>query len=114
MFAGMNHSSELLKGNLQTIVLKVLENYGKMYGYEIVQRVKELSGKKITLTEGALYPTLHRMEKRGLLKTEVVMSGKRTRKYYRITAEGKEVVDDKVEEFVSFIKTMSTLLSVKF
>lgn len=109
----MNHSSELLKGNLQTIVLKVLEDYGKMYGYEIVQRVKELSVKRINLTEGALYPTLHRMEKRGLLKTEVIMSGKRMRKYYRITPEGKNAVDKRVEEFVAFIKTMSTLLSVK-
>jgi PadR family transcriptional regulator, regulatory protein PadR len=109
----MNHASELLKGNLQTIVLKVLEDYGKMYGYEIVQRVKELSAKQINLTEGALYPTLHRMEKRGLLKTEVIMSGKRMRKYYRITPEGKDMVDERVEEFVSFIKTMSTLLSVK-
>lgn len=107
------HSSELLKGTLQTIVLKVLADYGKMYGYEITQRVKELSFGTILLTEGALYPTLHRMEKQGLLKTETVMVGKRIRKYYRLTPEGKSVVDSKVEDFVSFIKTMSTVLSLK-
>jgi PadR family transcriptional regulator, regulatory protein PadR len=109
----MNHSPELLKGSLQTIVLKVLADFGKMYGYEIVQHVKKLSAGTINLTEGALYPTLHRMETRGFLKTEIVMVGKRMRKYYRITPEGKKTVDAKVEDFVSFIKTMSSLLSLK-
>ena len=109
----MNHSSELLKGSLQTIVLKVLADYGKMYGYELVQRVRELSTNTNNLTEGALYPTLHRMEKNGLLKTEVVMIGKRMRKYYRITPAGIETVETRVQHFVSFIKTMSAVLSIK-
>jgi PadR family transcriptional regulator, regulatory protein PadR len=109
----VNHFPELLKGTLQTIILKVLADYGKMYGYELVQRVRQLSSNTITLTEGALYPTLHRMEKNGLLKTEVVMVGKRMRKYYRITPAGKDAVDSKVESFVSFIRTMSAVLSLK-
>src|SRR3954462_3957848 len=107
------HSSELLKGTLQTIVLKVLADYGKMYGYEITHRVKALSSGTILLTEGALYPTLHRMEAEGLLKTETVLLGKRIRKYYRLTPEGKQTVDAKVDEFLAFIKTMSTLLNLK-
>lgn len=109
----MNHSPELLKGSLQTIVLKVLADYGKMYGYELVQRVRELSTNTINLTEGALYPTLHRMEKRGLLKTEIVMVGKRMRKYYRITPAGIDMVDLRVQGFVAFMKTMSAVLSLK-
>jgi DNA-binding PadR family transcriptional regulator len=109
----MNHSSELLKGSLQTIVLKVLADFGKMYGYELVLHVKKLSSGTINLTEGALYPTLHRMEKRGFVKTEIVMVGKRMRKYYRITPMGKETVDTKVEDFISFIRTMTALLSIK-
>ncbi len=40
------HSPELLKGTLQTIVLAVLSDHGRMYGYEITQRVKELSGER--------------------------------------------------------------------
>ena len=109
----MNHSPELLKGSLQTIVLKVLADFGKMYGYEIVQHVKKLSAGTISLTEGALYPTLHRMESQGFLKTEIVMVGKRMRKYYRITPLGKQTVDGRVEDFVAFVRTMSTLLSLK-
>lgn len=107
------HSPELLKGTLQTIVLKVLKDHGKMYGYEITLRVKELSDGRILLTEGALYPTLHKLEAEGLLKTEVVNIGKRVRKYYTLTSDGKALAKDRVSEFVDFIKTMSAVLQVQ-
>jgi DNA-binding PadR family transcriptional regulator len=107
------HSPELLKGTLHTILLKVLKDHGKMYGYEITQRVKELSESRLLLTEGALYPSLHRLEAEGLLKTETVMMGKRVRKYYSITSTGRSLAKDRVEELVDFIKTMSNVLQVK-
>ena len=106
------HSPELLKGTLQTILLKVLKDHGKMYGYEITQWVRELSDSRLLLTEGALYPTLHKLEAEGLLKTETVMMGKRVRKYYALTSQGRSIAKDRVTEFVDFIKTMSTVLQV--
>jgi PadR family transcriptional regulator, regulatory protein PadR len=107
------HSPELLKGTLQTILLKVLKDHGKMYGYEITQRVKELSESQLLLTEGALYPALHKLESEGILKTETVMIGKRVRKYYSLTSTGRSLAKDRVEELVDFIKTMSNVLQVK-
>ena len=107
------HSPELLKGTLQTIILKVLKDHGKMYGYEITQRVTDLSDGRILLTEGALYPTLHKLEAEGLLKTEVVSIGKRVRKYYSLTSDGKAIAKDRVIEFLDFIKTMSSVLQVQ-
>ncbi len=107
------HSPELLKGTLQTILLKVLKDHGKMYGYEITQRVKELSIGRLMLTEGALYPTLHKLEAEGLLKTETVMLGKRIRKYYSLTPMGKSLAKDRVNEFIDFIKTMGNVLQVQ-
>jgi DNA-binding PadR family transcriptional regulator len=107
------HSTELLRGTLQTIILKVLKDHGKMYGYEITQRVRELSEDRIVLTEGALYPALHKLEGEGLVKTEIVSIGKRVRKYYVLTTEGKALAKDRVFEFVDFIKTMSLVLQVK-
>jgi len=107
------HSPELLKGTLQTIVLKVLQDHGKMYGYEITQRVKELSDNRIVLTEGALYPTLHKLEAEGLLKTDTVNIGKRVRKYYALTSGGKSLAKERVYEFIDFIKTMSAVLQVQ-
>src|SRR6516162_7315495 len=102
----MTHSPELLKGTLQTIVLKILKDHGKTYGYEITQRVKDLSEGTILLTEGALYPTLHRLESEGLLKTEKVTIGKRIRKYYMLTSEGRSEVKERVNDLVEFMKTM--------
>jgi DNA-binding PadR family transcriptional regulator len=107
------HSPELLKGTLQTIVLKVLKDHGKMYGYEITQRVKDLSIGRLMLTEGALYPALHKLEAEGLLNTETVMIGKRIRKYYSLTTTGKSTAKDRVTEFVDFIKTMGNVLQVE-
>ncbi|MBL7865486.1 MAG: PadR family transcriptional regulator [Cyclobacteriaceae bacterium] len=106
------HSPELLKGTLQTIILKLLKDQGKMYGYEITQRVKDLSDGHLLLTEGALYPTLHKLEAEGLLRTEVTMVGKRMRKYYSLTADGRTSAKERVGEFVDFIRTMSNVLQL--
>ena len=107
------HSTELIKGNLKTIVLKLLSTEGKMYGYEITQRVKLLSGDKILITEGALYPTLHALEAEGALTTETEYIGKRIRKYYKITETGKGIMKERVSEFSEFVNTMMMLLDVK-
>jgi len=107
------YSPEPLKGTLQTILLKILKDHGKMYGYEITQRVKELSDGRILLTEGSLYPMLHRLESEGMLKTETVMMGKRVRKYYALTAEGRSLAKERVNDLFDFIKTIASVLQVK-
>ncbi len=101
---------ELVKGTLQTIVLSLLAERGRMYGYEITQHVKERTAGKIQLTEGALYPTLHKLEADGLLATEHENIGKRVRKYYKLTDEGNAQASVKVNEFRSFSQTMNDLL----
>ena len=60
-------NQKLYKGSLQTIILKLLGENDKMYGYEITQRVKELTKGELKITEGALYPALHKLEADGLL-----------------------------------------------
>jgi DNA-binding PadR family transcriptional regulator len=107
------YSSELIKGTLRTIVLKLLADGNKMYGYEITQRVKELTGNKIQLTEGALYPTLHAMEAEGVLSTHTENVGNRIRKYYGITRSGKKLAGEKLSEYRDFINTMVTLLDLQ-
>ena len=69
------YSSELIKGTLKTIILKLLKENKRMYGYEITQKVKDLTGNKIQLTEGALYPSLHALEAEGILTTETEFFG---------------------------------------
>jgi DNA-binding PadR family transcriptional regulator len=106
------YSSELIKGTLKTIVLKLLSENKEMYGYEITQRVKDLTDNKIQITEGALYPTLHALEKDGVVTTEIVNIGKRVRKYYQLTPKGKINATEKVNEFADFINTMKFLLDI--
>lgn len=109
----MVYSTELLKGTLKTIVLKLLADNKKMYGYEITQRVKEITGDRIQITEGALYPTLHALEADKMVTTEVEYIGKRVRKYYSLSSTGKAKAKEKVSELASFIQTMTLLLDLK-
>jgi DNA-binding PadR family transcriptional regulator len=109
----MIYSSELIKGTLKTIVLKLLADNKRMYGYEITQRVKELTLDKIQITEGALYPTLHMLESDGLVTTETEYIGKRVRKYYSLSEQGKTKTEEKVNELADFMNTMKLLLDIK-
>ncbi|MBL4710839.1 MAG: helix-turn-helix transcriptional regulator [Flavobacteriales bacterium] len=107
------YSSELIKGTLKTIILNLLREQGRMYGYEITQKVKDLTDGKIQITEGALYPTLHSLEKTGELDTEKEFLGKRVRKYYSLTEQGQETASQKVNELTEFMNTMKFLLDLE-
>ena len=103
-------SNELLKGTLKTIILHLLSEHDKMYGYEITREVEKLSEGKIRLTWGAIYPTLHKLKADGLIVDEEFNIGKRVRKYYRLTPEGNKTSDIMVEEFAEFLRTMQQIL----
>src|SRR5688572_6651855 len=107
------YSNELVKGTLKTIILKLLEENGRMYGYEITQEVKELTKGKIQITEGGLYPALHALQAEGILTTETMNIGKRVRKYYKLSKTGTQEVKERIKEFEEFISTMQTLLNLK-
>lgn len=106
-------SQELLKGTLKTILLNLLAKNGKMYGYEITQAIKEITKGEIQITEGSLYPALHALVAEGFLLTESVHIGKRVRKYYKLTKEGRAEKKKKVNEFEEFVFTMRALLNLK-
>jgi len=105
-------ASPLLKGTLQTIILKLLNDNKQMYGYEITQKVKELTTGEIKLTEGALYPALHKLEAEGLLETFNEVVDNRVRKYYRLTSQGGQEVTSKLQEAQSFIQQLQLLLNL--
>ena len=107
-------STNLYKGSLITIILKLLNEHDSMYGYEITQKVKEITKDELQLTEGALYPALHKLEAQGLLDVEVVKIGNRTRKYYKLTEAGTKETVDKLAELESYIRNMRALVNPKF
>lgn len=107
------YNKELTKGTLLPIILKLISENDKMYGYEIAQKVKEITKGKIDISEGALYPILHKLESEGILETSKVSIGKRVRKYYKITETGKKTVLEINVEIADFIQTLSILFNPK-
>lgn len=108
------NSTELIKGTLTTIILKLLADEGKMYGYEITQRVKEISDGKILIKEGSLYPALHKLLDDGLVDVEKVYLGKRVRKYYKLTPQGQVQKEMQFAELQEFLKTIQHIVFPQF
>ncbi|MDT0558080.1 PadR family transcriptional regulator [Ichthyenterobacterium sp. W332] len=106
-------NSKLYKGSLTTIILKLLNQHDKMYGYEITQKVKVLTNGELNITEGALYPALHKLEAEGFLDVQIMRVGNRLRKYYKLTETGAQETVNKLDELAEYIKTMQTLVNPK-
>jgi PadR family transcriptional regulator, regulatory protein PadR len=104
------YSKELIRGTITPIILKLLYPDRKMYGYEICQKVKELTNEELMIREGSLYPALHKLMDDGLIKVEEVMTSNRPRRYYQLTKEGKLEAAERTEEFSQFLKTMQLFL----
>lgn len=105
--------TDLIKGSLKTIVLKLLKENGRMYGYEITRKVEELTEGKIKLSYGALYPVLHKLESEGILVTESANFSNRIRIYYLLTPQGHSVVAEKIKELNEFIESLHRIVDPK-
>ena len=106
-------NSQLYKGSLNTIIMKLLEENDRMYGYEITQKVKEITKGDLNITEGALYPALHKLEAEGLLEVEVEKVDNRLRKYYKLTEKGTTETVNRLAELEDYIKNMQTIVNPK-
>lgn len=84
----MKPGASLMSGVPELVVLRVLA-VGEMYGYELARTIREATGEALSLGEGVLYPALHGMESRGLLRTRRRTVAGRTRVYYAITPQGR-------------------------
>ena len=100
-----------IKGSLNAIVLKLLADNGRMYGYEITQKVKAITLGELTITEGALYPALHKLEAEGLLDVEIEKVDNRLRKYYKLTEKGTTDTVNRLAELEDFIRNMQSLVN---
>jgi PadR family transcriptional regulator PadR len=101
-----SYSKELLKGAADTMVLSAFTS-GERYGYQILKDLERSSGGFFQLKEGTLYPILHRLEKQGLLaaRWETMPNGSE-RRYYRLTARGSSVLDEKLTEWQTFVRAV--------
>jgi len=105
----MDFSKDLIAASSTSIVLAILAE-GDSYGYAILERVRTLSGGRMTWTDGMLYPVLHRLERLGHVKArwEKAESGRR-RKYYRITREGRAQLAEERKQWEAVDSTLRNL-----
>lgn len=89
------YEQQMKKGVLEMLVLKQLEREER-YGYQLISRLRDMSGGLFALKEGTLYPILYRLEDDGLVVSRWSQPrGKEvSRKYYVITEEGKEELNE--------------------
>ncbi|WP_448520636.1 PadR family transcriptional regulator [Rhodoflexus sp.] len=106
-------NTHLVKGSLAIIILKLLEENRRMYGYEITQKVKELTAGQMQVTEGALYPALHKLEAEGLVTTESEIVEGRVRKYYSLTQSGETEAASRISELLASLQHLQLILNPK-
>jgi len=106
----MDSSKKFLSGTLKTIILALLKDNGRMYGYEICQKTKEVTDNQIHLTEGAIYPSLHRLEKEGLIFSTKEKVNGRVRKYYSVNQSSISEVNSQIDLLTQFVGHLKALL----
>ena len=106
----MKVNKELLKGSTTILILSLL-NRKDMYGYEMIKEMEIRSNNVFSFKEGTLYPILHGLENENCIESYWDSGeGKRKRKYYRITEEGKGMLKQKEDEWKLFSTTVNQVL----
>jgi PadR family transcriptional regulator PadR len=107
----MAFDRELLKGSIALLLLKLLSQRD-MYGYEIIQEASRRSQDAFQFKEGTLYPALHQLEMRGLLRSEWrVGENGRERKYYGATPKGRQAARERERDWGLFIRAVNAVLT---
>lgn len=102
--------ADLLQGTLELLVLRLLRS-GELNGWDIMQRIQLVSGEVLSVTPGALYPALHRLEERGLITAEWGASeNNRRAKFYRLSAAGRKQLDAERETWKRFAGAVEAIL----
>lgn len=103
--------SDLFTGSLDLLILKAV-SWGPRHGYAIGQWLKQSTGEVISVQEGALYPALHRLERRGWLEEEWGISEtNREAKFYRLTPEGRKQLRSGLSRWQEFSRVMTLSLT---
>jgi transcriptional regulator len=91
--------TELIPGTLDMLILKTVSR-GAMHGYAVARSIQLASDDVLRVEEGALYPALHRLEVRGLLRSEWgVSDNNRRAKYYTLTAQGRRELEKEAKSW---------------
>jgi PadR family transcriptional regulator PadR len=104
-------SIALLQGTLDLLILKTL-SWGSAHGYAIARWIQHVTDDALHIEEGSLYPSLHRLEKRGLIRAEWGLSeNKRRAKYYALTARGRHELRAEASSWSAFAGAVAKVLT---
>lgn len=96
------------------MVLKTLEAMGPLHGYGIARRIEQISGDRLSLNYGSIYPALLRLEQERAIASEWGTSeNNRKAKYYKLTATGRKLLRQQMEEWQETSDIVARFLSVK-
>ncbi len=100
----------VVRGTLELLVLKTLSARGESHGFEILEWMRSAGKPPLDIEEGALYPALHRMEKRGWLDSEWAVSDLgRKAKYYHLSATGRAAAKSESKRWAEYVKAVEQL-----
>jgi transcriptional regulator len=103
--------SDLFTGSLDLIILKSL-SWGPMHGYAIGRWIRTSTNEGLTIQEGALYPALHRLERKGFLTEEWGLTDtNREAKFYKLTAVGRKHLTSETVRWRDYSRVMTAALS---
>lgn len=101
---------DLLQGTLDLLILKVTQA-GPVHGYAISQRLQQLSEDVLQVQQGSLYPALHRLERKGLLKAEWRRTDTgREAKFYALTAAGRKQLQSETAYWLRLSRAIALVL----
>jgi PadR family transcriptional regulator, regulatory protein PadR len=105
---------ELVAASAETLILSLLAQ-GESYGYAIIQEIKSRSQDQLKWTDGMLYPVLHRMERKGWIKSRWLESESgRKRKYYSLKDEGRKAAGEQREQWLKVHNVLAGLWKEKY
>jgi len=102
--------TDLLQGTLDLLILKILA-LGPTHGWDISQRIQQISRDVLRVNQGSLYPALHRLERQGWIVSEWGTSdNNRQAKYYKLTARGRRQLAAETETWERFAGAVGLIL----
>jgi PadR family transcriptional regulator, regulatory protein PadR len=109
----MPDAAELIPGTLDLLILKAV-SLGPQHGYGVLLRIEQISGGRLQIEQGALYPALYRLEHKGLLDTEWGISeNNRRAKFYRLTATGRKRLREETAGWERIVAAMAAALQAR-
>jgi PadR family transcriptional regulator PadR len=107
----MSKNVDLLQGTLDMLILKAV-SLDRLHGYGVLIRLQQITGGRLQIQQGSLYPALYRLERQGLIASEWGESdNKRKAKFYKLTAAGRKQLKVETDSWTRFSDVVAGVLS---